>query len=291
LPSAASSAALGNLSATSSQTQVNELIGKWFLGTDLPQLPSGYAYAAVDDALFGPLGAPQISDIEQGQVGDCYFMSAMETTALQDPSLIKAMIQTNGNGTWGVDFQVNGHDDYVTVNDQLVTNSGGSELFAATLNDDMWAPLLEKAYVELNTQTASVNYSGGHVNSYDTISGGADNGVTAITGQSMQMLSVYSGMSDSAAAADFNAVVAAFQAGQDVMFSTDSNSSTSGNWVNDHMFAVTGVNAAAGTLTISNPWGPAAAWEHKATSFTATMTQLETEHGELWYATGKPATA
>ena len=29
---------LGNLSATSTQTQVNELIGKWFLGTDLPSL-------------------------------------------------------------------------------------------------------------------------------------------------------------------------------------------------------------------------------------------------------------
>ena len=29
---------LGNLSAKSTQTQVNELIGKWFLGTDLPSL-------------------------------------------------------------------------------------------------------------------------------------------------------------------------------------------------------------------------------------------------------------
>src|SRR3984893_2323427 len=43
---AASSTALGNLAAGSSATQLSELIGKWFLGTDLPSsyvVMSGYS--------------------------------------------------------------------------------------------------------------------------------------------------------------------------------------------------------------------------------------------------------
>ncbi len=143
----------------------------------------------------------------------------------------------------------------MTVNNQLALDKWGHPIAATTLNNDMWAALIEKAYVAFNTQTGTVNCSGGHANSYDTLSGGMDNGVAAITRQSMQIRSANEGMSASSATEIFNAVVAAFRAGQDVLFSTDANSSKAGNWVNDHMFAVTGVDASAGALTLSNPCG------------------------------------
>ena len=41
---------LGNLSATSTQTQVDELIGKWFLGTDLPSL----SVSAIGESNYNP---------------------------------------------------------------------------------------------------------------------------------------------------------------------------------------------------------------------------------------------
>ena len=98
---AATAVALGNLTAASSQTQVNELIGKWFLGADLPSTAvSGMtgAYQAVSTPLFSA-GGPVLTDINQGDVGDCYFLAALGETALQDPSLIQNMIQLNPNGT------------------------------------------------------------------------------------------------------------------------------------------------------------------------------------------------
>jgi Carboxypeptidase Taq (M32) metallopeptidase len=67
----------GNLAVGSSATQLSELIGKWFLGTDLPSSTvtmSGYpsfsiSYSAGSAPLFGSNG-PNISDINQGYLGD-----------------------------------------------------------------------------------------------------------------------------------------------------------------------------------------------------------------------------
>src|SRR5262249_19382195 len=69
---AASSTALGNLAVGFSATQLSELNGKWFLGTDLPSsevVMSGYpgfsvSYSAVSSPLFASSG-PSMNDINQ----------------------------------------------------------------------------------------------------------------------------------------------------------------------------------------------------------------------------------
>jgi hypothetical protein len=125
---------LGNLSATSTQTQVDDLIDKWFLGTDLPSLSvsaigeSNYnpTYQTSALPLFNPnTNAPSYLDVNQGYLGDCYFVAALGEVALQDPSAIENMITDNGNGTYSVLFYVNGQPDYVTVNGELPYMSGG----------------------------------------------------------------------------------------------------------------------------------------------------------------------
>lgn len=46
------------------------------------------------------------------------------------------MIRSNGNGTYSVDFQVNGKDDYVTVDSELPTNGAYGLYYAKTGSDD-----------------------------------------------------------------------------------------------------------------------------------------------------------
>ena len=77
--------------------------------------------------LYGPSGAPTIQDVNQGYLGDCYFLSSLGEVALQDPSAIENMIASNGNGTYSVRFYVNGKPDYATVNSQLPVMGGGYE--------------------------------------------------------------------------------------------------------------------------------------------------------------------
>ncbi len=188
---------LGDLTASSSQTQVDELIGKWFLGTDLPSIDMAATngsnvpaqYEAVNLPLFGADG-PSYQDVNQGNVGDCYFEAALAETAAQDPSAIASMIQENSNGTYSVDFQVDGQSDYVTVNDELpVMQDGYQAANGSTLEFDNsttgWSPLIEKAYAQLMEQTDVTPGGDLGVNgdSYADISGGAGQGITLITGQ------------------------------------------------------------------------------------------------------------
>jgi hypothetical protein len=150
---AASSTSLGNLAAGSSATQLSELIGKWSLGTDLPSSKvkmSGYStfsvsYSADSAPLFGANG-PSMSNINQGYLGDCYFLASLAEVAKQNPDIISSMFTSNGNGTCGVCFYVDGTAEYVTVNNLLA--DGGSIFNSAS---DIWASLAEKAYAQLQT--------------------------------------------------------------------------------------------------------------------------------------------
>ena len=184
--------------ATSTQTQVNELIGKWFLGTDLPSLDVSAIgeqnlnpiYEASTLPLFGSSGTPSYLDVNQGYLGDCYFVAALGETALKDPSLIENMITSNGNGTYSVCFYINGQADYVTVNSQLPYMGGGyswangsTQEFANGSVDD-WVALVEKAFAELNGQSAAASY-GGHPtgNAYEDLNGGTAITLSEITDQ------------------------------------------------------------------------------------------------------------
>ena len=284
--------ALGDLSANSSQTQFNELIGKWWLGTDLPSLSGEAAngYQAYNLPLFSSVG-PQLTDVNQGELGDCFFLAALASTAEQDPALIRSMISSNGNGTYSVAFHVGGATDYVTVNNQLpdfgYSWADGSNLAFANNGADLWVPLLEKAYAQFMEQPAAVTYNANR-NAYSAIDGGDSNGLTAITGQSVVELNLNASTSAAQAQSDFSQLASALSAGNDVMLGTGGNQAGA-NWVSDHMFTVTAVNAAAETVTLYNPWGVNAGYSGRQATFTASLSDLENEAVTLEYAIGRPA--
>jgi hypothetical protein len=168
---AASSITLGNLAAGSSATQLSELIGKWFLGTDLPSsyvVMSGYSpfsvsYSASSSPLFASSG-PSMNDVNQGYLGDCYLLSSLAEVADKNSSLITSMFSSNGNNTYGVRFYVNGVAEYVTVNNSLTSdfNSGS----------DIWASLAEKAYAQFQASGVVTGNSVNFGNSWSTIGNG-----------------------------------------------------------------------------------------------------------------------
>jgi len=298
--------ALGNLSATSSATQVNELIGKWFLGADLPSANvaavdgSNIAttYTAVNLPLFTAAG-PKATDVNQGDVGDCYFLSAVGEVAMQDPTLIENMIQSNGNNTWSVEFWINGKADYVTVNNQLPLMTGGQsyaggakELFANTTSS-LWVPLVEKAYAQLMEQTSVIpgQQLGVNGDAYADTSSGWGWSLTELTDQSYTSYSLYAGEASSTVSSILGTLQSAFAAGQELMMGTSGNSVAAGsNLVADHMFMVSGVNAAAGTVSLMNPWG-ANVSSGMQSSFTTSISTLVADGATLFATTGKAASA
>ena len=291
--------ALGNLGATSSATQVGELIGEWFLGTDLPsanvssigETNLNSTYKMSTSPLYGAGGAPTYLDVNQGYDGDCYFLSSIAEVALKDPTGIESMITNNGNGTYGVRFIVNGQADYVTVNDALpnmpagYTYANGSTLEFAN-GSILWPELLEKAYAELNAQPNAPH--GEDLNaasdSYAGISAGGAYALTEITGQSVTGFNLAPSTSASTLASDNTKLAAAFSGGQELLVATSNKAA--GNLVADHMIEVTGYNAASDMLTLHNPWGSGYSGP-LAMTFNESLSALAADNCSVYMTAGK----
>jgi hypothetical protein len=276
---AASPVKLGNLAAGSSATQLTELVGKWFLGTDLPSaavVMSGYPgfsvyYSACTSPLFAA-GGPSMNDVNQGYLGDCYLLSSLAEVARQNSGIISSMFTVNGNNTYGVRFYVNGVATYVTVNNALA--DGGGIFNHAS---DLWASLAEKAYAQLQASGVVTGNSVNYGNSWSTIgNGGAPaaaleeiTGASAITNFSASgkswAVTVYNSSlhatsfsSGSSTASLLATLVSDLAKGDDLVLSSYTNARDSAGkltLIADHAMSIYGYDGAIGMLEIRNPWG------------------------------------
>ena len=110
---------LGNLAAGSTSAQMNELIDKWFLGTDHPASCdiSGVSYASFAGSLFN--GSPSYTDMHQGGGGRLLLHRRPGGAGEYGTNVIQNMFMDNGDGTWTVRFYDQGVADYVTVDRYL----------------------------------------------------------------------------------------------------------------------------------------------------------------------------
>jgi hypothetical protein len=244
--------ALGNLAAGSSSVQMEKLINKWFLGTDRPTADGTYRQVA--GQLF--VNGASYSDIHQGEVGDCYFVSSLGETALKNQAAVTNMFTVNGDGTYTVRFFNNGIAQYVTVDSYLPTNSGGGLLYAnrgAIYNNssnELWTALAEKAYVQMNEMGwTRGSMTGTGVNSYAAIEGGYIYAALGhITGQATIAFAYPTGTSA------FTTFVNAYNQGKSIGFASKVTPASS-SVVGSHAYAVVGYNATDQTVTLFNPWG------------------------------------
>lgn len=270
--------ALGNLAVGYTATQLGELEGKWFLGTDLPvasvvvgSQTTAISYTSSTAPLYGASG-PQISDVNQGHIEDCYVMAALAEVAAQNPSLIQSMITDNGNGTFGVRFYVSGVAEYVTVDRQLVTTG------IVNTGANIWASVVETAYAELQ---AAGNITGGSVNdgnSFSTIgnAGAPEYGLEEVTGATSitdflgsgswtkyvfnQTFTTSTTTSGLTSASVLSTLAADLLVGDDIDLASNTNATDASGkttLVAGHTLSVYGYDAATGLLEVRNPWGVA----------------------------------
>lgn len=257
----------GNLTAGSSGTLLNQLVDKWFLGTDLPSLTaSNISYRYAVGALFN--GSPGLTDSRQGALGDCYFLASLVSIAQINPKAIENMFIDNGDGTFTVRFfggnlgmfwqgslisagfvSGSGVADYVTVDRNLPTFSNGSlaysgyGLSALSSTTSIWLALAEKAYAQWN-ETGRSGRDG--TNTYAGIEGGWMSDVNAqILGFNSTFYAVNS--------TSKQAMIDALKAGHAVTMGTTPRAST-GGLVGAHAYVVTGYNASSDEFSFYNTW-------------------------------------
>ena len=92
------------------------------------------------------------NDINQGQLGDCYFLAVLSSLA-EFPDRVSALFVTkelNAAGIYLVRFFINGNETPVIVDDHLPCNKNGGLAFASSRDDEMWVSILEKAWAKLH---------------------------------------------------------------------------------------------------------------------------------------------
>lgn len=92
------------------------------------------------------------SDISQGILPDCWFLSALSSLA-ERPALIERLFITkeyNPLGVYKVRLVKNGEWVVVTVDDYIPCMYNGKPLFASVAKNEIWVSILEKALAKLH---------------------------------------------------------------------------------------------------------------------------------------------
>jgi hypothetical protein len=97
--------------------------------------------------LFSSAG-PSADDVQQGYVGDCWFLSTLAAMARTNPESIRQAVVELGDGTYGVRFETAyGATAFVRVDGDLPAAAWGGMQYAALGKDDsVWVAIMEKAY-------------------------------------------------------------------------------------------------------------------------------------------------
>jgi hypothetical protein len=226
------------------------LVKHWFLGADHPVGTSAWgttftSFVQANGSLY--VNGVSYTDVNQGGLGDCYFLSALADAANQTAANITNMFTDNGDGTFTVRFFNNSVADYVTVDRYLPTSNGmivfaGMGHMAADAGNELWVALAEKAYVQW---CADTTVRGAEANSFNAISGGyiAD-ALSQILGRPAQL------------GLQFNetALIAAATSHTPAGLATKGTPSSS-QIVGGHAYSLIGYNADTKLFTLFNPWG------------------------------------
>ena len=240
------------------RTTVTPILGPSGLPESNPTVSGRATYQRVPDQVLFALdsaGKPNISgdltNIAQGDTGDCYFLAALMTVAARSPETILNMVHDNGNGTYSISF----HSRYdgvpnpvtVTVNGDLpyrrdkpfengIENIDGKNV--------SWAAIIEKGWAAANG------------NSYKGIEGtdlsnaqdhDVHNGLYAITGEAGIDRNPGGPMTD----VSFAQIAEDFANG----LITLGTSNSDGKLESDHSYALLGVNSSDQTVVVGNPQG------------------------------------
>jgi len=192
------------------------------------------------------------TDVIQGQIANCYMVSAFAAVAEQSPDVIKNAFTDNGDGTYTVHlFNVSPEGDKtkndVVIDGQLPLSYGSLSYAKGADRSELWVPLLEKAFAQSK---------GG----YEGIGKGGQAGavMAALTGRPNSYSAMYAGMNTDAI---YDTVKTAMAAGKSATAGTHGEEDAAlyaGTGLHAwHSYTVLGVSEENGAkmVTLRNPWG------------------------------------
>ena len=196
--------------------------------------------------------AINVADINQGQLGDCFLLSALGELALYNPAAISKMIGINANGTESVALfeSPNGQTPGFGATTFSHTSQTVTNLFStAAVNNaasqdvvgnskEIWAQVIEKAYAQANGGYASISNGG--------------NPCIAL-----QQLTGHTAQWQSPASTTAASLTSHINNGDLIVMDTASTANLPNHLVSNHAYMFEGLvnNNGVACVKLGNPWG------------------------------------
>ena len=214
-------------------------------------------------SLFG--AGPLTTDVNQGAVGDCYFLAAITSFAHSIPGQLMQMAVDLGDGTYAVQFKRGNVTTYVRVDADLPVNANNTLKFnKIKTGGAIWGSIMEKAYAFFRTGA----------DTYASLNSGWTGSVYSDFG-----VANTSFLTSGAAATVYNTIAKALADGKAVSIIT--TPTASGPAIASHAYSIfNAFTDSKGTMwvTIKNPWGyDGVKWDDNPNDglLTITMAQLQ----------------
>ena len=272
--------ALGNLTATSSQQQTENLVNKWFTGSDVPQpivggdtaknvQPDVLSYKIFNGPLF--VSGASSEDVAQGQAGTCYYLSSLGAIAYSNAQTLEnGFVEDNKDGSYTFRFyDINSNPVFITCNTQLpVVGTSDTLALSHSPSGELWVALAEKAYAQLNATGILLNST--NVNSYQAVEGGWAYPLKQITGSNYTYYTGSAGLQNIgdrfAYGTKYDPNVATYKTeitdliksgamGWLASFIDTKSASGQTELVQGHAFMLKGYDPGTDTFVVRNPWG------------------------------------
>jgi hypothetical protein len=165
-------------------------------GDDQPRLPRGkdmdghqlgtLGYGAFRGDLF--VHGVSAQDVGQGDLGDCYFLSALAAVANTHPERIRDAVKQNADGTYAVTLFDRAKGGAltptpVTVDPRFPVGEDGQQKFGKGLEtgasgQELWPALFEKAFARLSGGYQTINQGGYGDQAIEAVTGAPADKVT-----------------------------------------------------------------------------------------------------------------
>ena len=212
-----------------------------------------YNYGEIALKLFekGKLDADDVNenDVQQGSIGDCYFMSALAAVAKANPQAIKNLIKDNGDGSYDVTLyskkdKLSLTPTVVKVKPQFPINPDGTPAYAGKGDNEMWVMIMEKAYAKLNGDYESIGQGGYTEDGLEAVTGKEASDYTPDTYKEKDLVTLIQ-----KALSDKKPMTAGTRGGGEEPFKSKSGCTV----YKGHAYTVSSVDAAR--IKLQNPWG------------------------------------
>ncbi|OUU68270.1 MAG: hypothetical protein CBC27_11925, partial [Opitutia bacterium TMED67] len=186
----------GDIFVDDASTAQVKVISDTAAGTGVTVPVENAGTVAVVETIQMTLKGARATDVNQGNLGDCYLLSSLSAVADSSiasidgahPSVYSGdMFVDNGDGTFGVRYYDNdGSERWVTV-DRYVPGYRSEALeFGKSTSGESWTMLAEKAYVQLN-ESDNISQDGtnryGIGNNFGIAGGNASQALSHVSGQ------------------------------------------------------------------------------------------------------------